>query len=94
MIAIARVPGAGHRARERRPASSGTHVHPTAYCYAGDADPQAPGGMATIYRDLAADDDRNRQVAADVAVALARGRHCLVLTQWTRHLEELAGACP
>ena len=47
----------------------------------GDADPQAPGGMAAIYRDLAADDDRARQITADVAAALARGRHCLVLTQ-------------
>ncbi len=65
------------------------HVHPTAYCYTGDADPQAPGGMAAIYRDLAADDYRTRQVAADVTAALARGRHCLVLTLWIRHLEKL-----
>jgi Type III restriction enzyme, res subunit len=28
------------------------HVHSTAYRYTGDADPQAPGGMAAIYRDL------------------------------------------
>jgi hypothetical protein len=34
---------------------------------AGDAGPQAPGGMAATYRDLAADDDRTRQIAADVA---------------------------
>lgn len=66
------------------------HVHPTAYCYADDADPQAPGGMAAIYRDLAADDDRTRQIAADVAAALARGRHCLVLTLWVAHLRKLA----
>ena len=66
------------------------HVHPTAYCYAGDADPQAPGGMAAIYRDLAADDDRIRQITADVASALARGRHCLVLTLWVAHLRKLA----
>lgn len=66
------------------------HVHPTAYCYAGDADPQAPGGMAAIYRDLAVDDDRTRQITADVASALARGRHCLVLTLWVAHLRKLA----
>ncbi len=66
------------------------HVHPTTYCYTGDADPQAPGGMATIYRDLAADDDRTRQITADVTAALARGRHCLVLTQWIAHLAKLA----
>jgi len=45
--------------------------------------------MAAIYRDLAADDDRARQVAADVTAALARGRHCLVLTQWVAHLSKL-----
>ena len=66
------------------------HVHPTAYRYTGDADPQAPGGMAAIYRDLAANDDRTRQVTADVSAALARGRHCLVLTQWIAHLQKLA----
>lgn len=66
------------------------HVHPTAYRYTGDADPQAPGGMTAIYRDLATDEGRIRQVAADVAAALTRGRHCLVLTQWTAHLERLA----
>jgi len=64
-------------------------VHRTTYCYSGDADPQAPGGMAAIYRDLAADDDRARQITADVAAALARGRHCLVLTQWVTHLRKL-----
>ena len=41
-------------------------LHATAYCYEGDADPQAPGGMAAIYRDLTADDKRTRQVTADV----------------------------
>ena len=66
------------------------HVHPTAYCYTGGADPQAPGGMAAIYRDLAADEDRTRQITTDVAAALARGRHCLVLTQWIVHLQKLA----
>jgi superfamily II DNA or RNA helicase len=64
-------------------------VHRTTYCYSGDADPKAPGGMAAIYRDLAADDDRARQITADVAGALARGRHCLVLTQWVTHLNKL-----
>jgi hypothetical protein len=68
------------------------HVHLTAYRYAGDANPSAPGGIATIYRDLAADDDRIQQVTADVTAALSRGRHCLVLTQWTAHLDRLTQA--
>ena len=46
--------------------------------------------MAAIYRDLVADDTRTAQVVTDVLAALARGRHCLVLTQWTAHLDRLA----
>ena len=65
------------------------HIHPTAYRYTGDADPSAPGGIAAIYRDLVADDGRTGQIADDVVAALARGRNCLVLTQWTEHLDRL-----
>jgi superfamily II DNA or RNA helicase len=64
-------------------------VHPTSYTYDGDTSPQSPGGMAAIYRDLAADDGRLQQVVQDVLEARGRGRHCLVLTQWTSHLERL-----
>jgi superfamily II DNA or RNA helicase len=67
-------------------------VHPTAFQYVGDADPSAPGGMSAIYRDLVADDDRTSQVVNDVVAALERGRNCLVLTQWTAHVERLAEA--
>ncbi|MCY7288093.1 MAG: DEAD/DEAH box helicase [Cryobacterium sp.] len=67
-------------------------VHQTRFQYAGAADPSEPGGMSAIYRDLVADDDRNEQVVSDVIVALDRGRHCLVLTQWTSHVERLAEA--
>ncbi|MDQ3765614.1 MAG: hypothetical protein M3460_30585, partial [Actinomycetota bacterium] len=35
---------------------------------------------------------RTRQVAADVNAALERGRNCLVLTQWTGHVDRLADA--
>ncbi len=68
------------------------HVHPTAYRYTGDASPATPGGMAIIYKDLIASDQRTRQVIADVAGALDQGRNCLVLTNWTDHLEKIAGA--
>ena len=57
-------------------------VHPTAYRYTGDASPSAPGGITVIYKDLIADEERNRQVTADVHAALAQGRNCLVLTNW------------
>lgn len=64
-------------------------VHRTAFRYTGDADPSAPGGIAAVYRDLAADEQRNTQILDDITDALARGRNCLVLTQWTAHLEHL-----
>jgi len=67
-------------------------LHSTQYRYTGDAAPAAPGGIAAIYRDLAADDTRTRQIAGDVDDALARGRNCLVLTQWTAHLDRIAAA--
>ncbi len=66
------------------------HVHDTAYRYLGDADPTKPGGMAAIYRDLIADDTRLTQIVDDVIAALERGRHCLLLTQWTAHVERFA----
>ena len=62
------------------------HVHATDYRYLGDANPSEPGGISTIYEDLAADVGRNQQIVADVVAAHARGRHCLVLTQWVDHL--------
>lgn len=66
-------------------------VHLTTFEYQGDADPRAPGGIASVYRDLVADDRRNRQVVADVTAAAGRHRNCLVLTQWTAHVDVLAG---
>jgi superfamily II DNA or RNA helicase len=75
----------------RRP-SPDLRVHPTRFCYAGQAEPTAPGGIAAIYQDLANDQERTAQVVGDVAEALARNRHCLVLTQWLDHLDRLASA--
>ncbi len=64
-------------------------VHTTAYRYSGTADPSEPGGIAAIYRDLAANEARNMQIIDDVTAAHAHGRHCLVLTQWVDHLKAL-----
>jgi superfamily II DNA or RNA helicase len=64
-------------------------LHITDFRYTGDTDPSAPGGIASVYRKLAADESRNQQIIGDVVDALQRGRHCLVLTQWTGHLEHL-----
>jgi superfamily II DNA or RNA helicase len=68
------------------------HVHPTTYRYTGDASPSAPGGMAVIYKDLIASGQRNQQVVADVTAAVSQGRNCLVLTNWTGHLETITSA--
>ena len=67
-------------------------LHPTRYCYTGDASPSTPGGITVIYKDLIADEPRTSQVTADVAAALSQGRNCLVLTNWTAHLGKLADA--
>ncbi len=64
-------------------------LHTTDFRYTSDTDQLATGGIATVYRELAADERRNEQIIGDVRDALERGRHCLVLTQWTGHLEHL-----
>lgn len=68
------------------------HLHRTDFRYSGEAEPSAPGGMAAIYRDLVADGARTKQVIGDVDKALVRGRNCLVLSQWTAHVELIAEA--
>ena len=68
------------------------HVHTTGFHYAGDLEPTQPGGIAAVHRELAADPARIGQIADDVGAALARGRHCLVLTQRTDHLDRLTHA--
>lgn len=80
------------RSPQTAPPKPVLYVHPTSFRYIGDADPSAPGGIAAIYRDLLNDPIRTQQVIDDVISALHRGRHCLVLTQWTKHLEHLAAA--
>jgi hypothetical protein len=67
-----------HAARQRpwrTPSPPVLHLHPTRYCYTGDASPSAPGGITVIYRDLIADEQRTRQVIADAATALSHGRN-------------------
>ena len=67
-------------------------LHRTSYCYTGPALPSEPGGITAIYKDLIADEQRTGQIIADVASALSEGRNCLVLTNWTAHLDKLAEA--
>jgi len=78
------------RSPQASPPEPVLYVHPTSFQYSGGADPSAPGGIAAVYRDLVDDPIRTQQVVDDVMTALSSGRHCLVLTQWTRHLEQIA----
>lgn len=65
-------------------------VHPTGFLYSGAVDVSVPGGINAVYKELVADSARNVQIVDDVDAALGRGRRCLVLTQWTAHVEHLA----
>nr|WP_254456052.1 DEAD/DEAH box helicase [Paeniglutamicibacter quisquiliarum] len=65
-------------------------LHDTAFDFAGDIDPSAPGGIAQIYKVLIEDGARLAQVVGDVAEAHAQGRQILVLSTWKRHLQLLA----
>ncbi|HTE73824.1 MAG TPA: DEAD/DEAH box helicase family protein [Actinomycetes bacterium] len=87
-----RVGTLGSRSPDAQTPEPVLHVHPTDYRYTGDAEPSAPGGISAIYRDLVADGARTGQITDDVVAALAQGRHCLVLTQWTGHLDHLVAA--
>lgn len=42
-----------------------------------------------LFRTLVEDGGRTEAVCADIASAVAGGRNCLVLTQWTDHLDRL-----
>ncbi|MBV9871937.1 MAG: hypothetical protein JO214_15080 [Frankiaceae bacterium] len=55
-------------------------------------DLSAPGAITEVYRALVTDQGRTLKIAADVSSALDRGRHCLVLTQWTEHVDNLETA--
>jgi len=57
------------------------HVHSTNFAAA-----DSEVSIQQIFKGLVEDEERTRQVCVDVADAVARGRNCLVLTQWTEHL--------
>ena len=48
-------------------------------------------GIQAVFRALVEDEERSRQICGDIAAAVEAGRNCLVLTQWTEHLEALSG---
>ena len=66
-------------------------VHETGFRAPEGFDLAEPGAISALYGTLAADVDRNRQIADDVREALDSGRRCLVLSRRRDHLDVLAG---
>jgi superfamily II DNA or RNA helicase len=58
------------------------HVHTTKFAV------EDPSGVSIqqLFKCIVEDEERTRQICADVADAVRRGRNCLVLTQWSEHL--------
>lgn len=60
-------------------------AHRTSYEEVLDDNPS----IQATFRGIVEDQGRTEQVCTDVVDAAGRGRNCLVLTQWTEHLENL-----
>jgi superfamily II DNA or RNA helicase len=60
-------------------------VHETAYQVAEDGQ-----HIQTTFRGLVEDDQRTARICDDIVAAATAGRHCLVLTRWTEHLNTIA----
>lgn len=66
-------------------------VHETGFTLADEADTASPGAITSVvFAALVADAARTEQICQDVHNALGRGRHCLVLTRQTVHVDAIA----
>jgi superfamily II DNA or RNA helicase len=68
-------------------------VHPTtlvADSATGDDGRTTGPSIQSVFRGLVDDAERTRQICDDVATAVRQGRNCLVLSQWTGHVANLA----
>lgn len=62
-------------------------IHPTRFATRDDIDADVPRLLSSVILPaLVTDEQRTRQVCADVAEAVRRGRNCLVLTGRTGHV--------
>jgi superfamily II DNA or RNA helicase len=67
-------------------------VHPTEHAVApagADEIDAAGPAIQAVFRGVVEDDDRTRQICADIAASARLGRNSLVLSQWTAHVERL-----
>jgi len=69
-------------------------VHETSFRTPDDLDLTMPGEITRLDGLIAENEDRNRQIAADIRAALSQGRKCLVLSRRRDHLTTLAGLLP
>ena len=73
-----------------RPRTSGSSASSlpieTAHDQAGGEDV----GIHEVFRAVVEDDERSIQICEDITQAVEIGRNCLVLTQWTEHVEKLS----
>lgn len=60
-------------------------VHPTGHVGGAAHDLQ----VQAVFRAIVEDDQRTRQICADVSRAVEAGRNCLVLSQWTEHVDRI-----
>lgn len=66
-------------------------VRPTSFRPLQPADPDVRVQFHDLYKELIADEERNRLICQDVIQALRDGRSPLVLTERNKHLDTLAG---
>lgn len=74
---------------KRHPAASATVLELVVHATEYGSDSGTEAAIQEVFRGLVGDDERCAQICTDVAEAQARGRNCLVLTQWTEHLVRL-----
>ena len=72
-----------------RPFEHRVLVQPTAFQPRGEADLDARVEFQALYRELVADEQRNRRICDDVAQCARDGRSPLVLTERSEHLDRL-----
>lgn len=72
-----------------RPFNHAVLVRPTGFQSRLEPDPDRRTHFQALYRELMADEARNRLICADVVAAVRLGRSPVVLTERTEHLEQL-----
>ena len=75
-----------------RPFGHKVHVRPTSFRPVAEADQDMRLQFQNLYRELIADEDRNRIICEEVIQAVRQGRSPLVLTERKEHLESLAAS--